>query len=178
MKVLRTLVAGGLAVALLVLAGCGEGGNESRKIGAVETAGGPATSIEPPADAFRIGDIVKLGDAQVIVHAVKDPYDSGTQFARPPAGSRYVMVDAEVKNLSSDPRVLSAFSQFEMKDSKDESYDPIVLPGSLPAVGGTAPPGTARRGLVAFQVPEGSVGMRLVFNDLLYAKGSASIYLG
>lgn len=178
MKVRRGFVGTGLAVMLLVFAGCGDSENDSRKVGAVETGGGPATLVQPPSDAFRVGDIVKLGDAQVIVHGVMDPYDSGTQFARPPAGSRYVMVDAEVKNLSSDTQVLSAFSQFEMKDSKDESYDPIVLPGSLPAVGGQAPPGAARRGLVAFQVPEGAAGMRLIFKNLLFGKGSATIFLG
>lgn len=174
MKVRSGFVALGVVAMVAVLAGCGQNENESRKVGAVDTA----TTVEPPSDAFRVGDIVKLGDAQVIVHGFQDPYDSGTQFAKPPAGFRYVIVDAEVKNLSSDRQVLSSFSQFEMKDTKDKSYDPIVLPGSLPAVGGEAAPGAARRGMVAFQVPEAARGMRLIFKNLLFGKGSATIFLG
>lgn len=173
MKVRKATIAGGLAAAL-VLAGCGSNDSEPRKLGNVN-ATGPNTTLEPPANANRVGDIVKLGDAEVTVYGFKDPFDAGALPGKAP-GSRYVMVDAEVRNRSSQPQVLSAFSQFELKDSEGETYTPIALPGQ-PAVGGVAEPGAARRGNVAFQVPEGAKGLQVIFNNLLFGGGTATFYL-
>lgn len=132
MKMRSVFVSVGLAVTLVVFAACGE--SDSKNVGA--------------ADAPGIGDTVKLGDAEVTVHGLTDPFDSGVQAVKAPAGSRHVAVDAEVKNLSKEPRTFSSFAQFEMKDSTNKSFSPIPLPGRLPAIGGKADPGTARRGLV------------------------------
>lgn len=174
MKVRTALVAGGLA-ATLVLGGCGNE-NNARKLGSVNAA---PTTTAPPANTNRVGDIVKLGDAEVTIHGFQDPFDPGAQpMPKAPAGSRYVLVDAEVKNRKfATPVVVSAFSQFELKDSAGKTYTPIVLPGGIPALGGEAQPQTARRGNVAFQVPESSNGLQVIFNNLLYGKGKAAIYL-
>lgn len=173
MNVRKAMTAGGVA-AVLVLSGCGSNASTSRKLGNVN-ASGPNTTLEIPSNANRVGDVVKLGDAEVTVHAFKDPFEAGNLPGKLP-GTRYVMVDAEVRNRASAPRVLSAFSQFELKDSEGETYEPIALPGQ-PAVGGVAEPGAARRGVVAFQIPESAKGLQVVFNNLLYGGGTASIYL-
>jgi len=174
MKVRTALVAGGLA-ATLVVAGCSNE-NEARKLGSVNPV---TTTTAPPGNTSRVGDIVKLGDAEVTVHGFQDPFDPGAQpMPKAPAGFRYVMIDAEVRNRKlTTPVVVSAFSQFELKDSDDEIYTPIVLPGGIPALGGEAQPQTARRGNVAFQVPESAKGLQVIFNNLLYGKGKAAIYL-
>lgn len=174
MKVRNAMVAGGLAAAI-VLAGCGNNENEARKLGTV-TGSGTDTTIEPPRDANKVGDIVKLGNAELTVHGWKDPFDPGPMPGKK-AGMRYVMVDAEVRNRSSEPQVLSHFAQFELKDSDGNTYTPIALPGNLPAVGGTAAPGEARRGNVGFEVPESAKGLQVIFNNMLFGGGTASIFL-
>lgn len=166
MKV-RSMLAAGALVAVVVLAGCSE--NEPRKLGSVT-----GSTVAPPKSAYRIGDVVKLADAEVVVHGFKDPF---TLDAKKPApGNRYVMIDAEVKNLSSGTQVLSTFAQFELKDAEGESYRPVPLPG-LPAVGGTAGPGQSRRGNVTFEVPEGTQGFNVVFRNVQFGKGEAEIFL-
>ena len=87
-------------------------------------------------------------------------------------------VDAEVKNLSKEPRTFSSFAQFEMKDSTNKSLSPIPLPGRFPAIGGKADPGSARHGLVAFEIPEGASGLQVVFNNRFSAEGSVPFNLG
>lgn len=172
MKVRSPLVAGGLA-AVLVLASCG-GDDGSTKVGQVGP-GSPAATVPPPAASFKVGDVVKIGDTEVVVHGLQDPFDAGQQ--KPPAGARFVAVDVEMKNVSSSPQVFSAFGQFELRDATGTPYDSIVLRGKPPAVGGPAAPGASRRGLIAYQVPEGAQGLRLVFKDRLVGKGDASISL-
>jgi len=173
MDVRKAMVAGGLA-ASLALSGCGSSASESRKLGNVNATGSNTTLTQPP-NANRVGDVVKLGDAEVTVYSFKDPFDAGNLPGKT-AGSRYVMVDAEVRNRSSKPQVLSAFSQFELKDSEGSTYEPVALPGQ-PAIGGLAEPGAARRGVVAFQVPEAAKGLQVEFNNLLFGGGKATIYL-
>lgn len=175
MKMRRLFVVGGFALTLVLFSACGE--SDPKNVGAGDAPGAAAT-VPDPADTYRIGDIVKLGDAEVTVHALTDPFDSGIQAVKAPAGSRHVTIDAEVKNLSKEPRTFSSFAQFEMKDSTNKSFSPIPLPGRFPAVGGKAEPGTARRGIVAFEIPEGSTGLEVVFNNRFSAKGSVSFKLG
>ena len=172
MKVRSTLVGGGLA-AVLVLASCG-GDDDSTKEGQAGPAS-PAATVAPPADSFKVGDVVKLGATEVIVHGLQDPFDAGQQ--KPPAGARFVAVDVEMKNVGESTVIFSAFGQFELRDATDAPYDAIVLRGKPPAVGGPAAPGASRRGLIAYQVPEGAQGLRLVFKDRLVGKGDASISL-
>lgn len=170
MKVRSPLVAGGLAAALVV-ASCG--GGASQKVGSV--GNGSGTTVKPASGSYRVGDIVQIGETEVTVHGFQDPYDAGTQ--KPAPGSHYVIVDAELKNRAAAPQVYSSAGQFEMKDEKGKGFSPVGVPGSGPAVSGEAPPGGARRGMVAFQIPDTSRGLLLVFTDRVFNKGSASIYL-
>ena len=157
---------------MLVLASCG-GDDGSTKVGQVP--GSPAATVAPPADSFKVGDVVKIGDTEVVVHGLQDPFDAGQQ--KPPAGARLVAVDVEMKNVGEATVIFSSFGQFELRDATGASYDSIVLRGKQPAVGGPAAPGASRRGLIAYQVPEGAQGLRLVFKDRLVGKGDASITL-
>ena len=175
MKMRSAFAVSGLAVTLVVFGACGE--SDSKNVGAADAPGAPATTSDP-AETYRIGDTVKLGDAEVTVHGITDPFDAGIQAVKAPAGSRHVAVDAEVKNLSKEPRTFSSFAQFEMKDPTNKSCSPIPLPARFPAIGGRAEPGTARRGIVAFEIPEGSTGLQVVFNNRLSAAGSVPFNLG
>jgi len=169
MKVRSPLVAGGLAAALVVLPSCG--GGSSEKVGFV----GSATTVKPAAGSYRVGDVVRVGETEVVVHGFEDPYDAGIQ--KPPAGSHYVAVDAEIRNRSAATQVYSSFGQFAMRNLKGESLDPVAVPMEGQAVSGETPPGGARRGTVAFQIPDSSQGLLLVFTDRVFNKGSARVYL-
>lgn len=161
MKVRTVAVAGVLALALVALAACG---GDDDKLGATATT----------TETHSVGDVVRLGDVEVTVKSFKDPFDSGNQAVKAPAGFRQVAVEVEVKNLSSDPKVFSGFSQFEMRDSTNKSFGAIPLPGNIPSLGGAAQPQTARSGVVGFQVPEGATGLQVVFTAPLVSEGSVT----
>ena len=163
MKVRRQVIAAGFAAMVVALAGCGSDNEATRVGGAVRS---------PTAD-YNVGDIVRLSNLEIVVHGVKDPFDAG--ITKPAAGSRYVAVDAEVRNRASGPQLVSAYAQFELKDSEDETYIPVSLQGNR--IGGQVPPGESVRGDVSFEVPEGRGGFELVFKNLEYGS-SATIGLG
>ena len=154
-----------IAVVLVFLAGCG--GDESSK----DDAAPSATEIR------RIGELVKLGNVEVIVHGIKDPFDAGNPAVKAPPGSRQVAVEVEVKNLSSNRQLFSPFSQFELRDSTNRTFNAIPLPRTVPTFGGEAPPGAAQRGLVVYQIPEASTGLQIVFQNPLITEGSVTYNL-
>ena len=170
MKVRRALRLGGLVVGLSVVAACG-GGQDAQRVGG-------ATIPSASRDAFRVGEAVKLGDAELIIHGFKDPFTSDRVQATAAEGSRYVTIDAEVKNLTNDPRPVSAFAQFELKDSNGKKFEPASVNANLPTLGGQTPPGQSQRGAVIFEVPNGSTQLTVVFNNLLYRSGTAEVFLG
>lgn len=163
MKVRNALIAGCLAVALVVIGGCGDGQtSESTKVGGPAD---PTTTLGRPEGTYKVGDVVKLGTAEVTVHSVKDPFDPGNPAVTVPSGTRLLAIDAEVKNVSSNPQDFSGFSQFQMKDSTGKTYDPVPLPRAFPALGGEVEPGASRRGWVAFQIPQDANDLQIVFNN-------------
>lgn len=170
MNVRRAVVAGGLAVVLVLLAGCG---GDDDKDDAADGGSGAAAAVV----VHKIGETVKLGNVEVTVHGVQDPFDSGNPVVKAPAGSRQLAVEVEVKNLSSKPQVFSAFSQFDLKDATSKTFVAVPVPRNVASFGGDAPPGGAQRGLLAYQIPEGSTGLQLVFKNPLVTEGSVTYAL-
>lgn len=175
MRVRNTLLKGGFAAALVVVAACGDGEtSESTKVGGPAD---PTTTAGRPAGTYKVGDVVRLGTAEVTVHSVKDPFDPGNPAVTAPVGTRLLALDAEVRNVSDNPQPFSGFAQFQMKDSTDKSFDAVPLPRAFPALGGETQPGTSRRGWVAFHIPTTSTGLQIVFNNRPSAKGTISFTL-
>ena len=174
MKVRNTLLKGGFAVALVVVAACGNDDSESTKVGGPAD---PTTTLGRPAGTYQIGDVVKVGTAEVTVHSVKDPFDPGNPAVTAPPSTRFLALDAEVKNVSGDPQPFSGFAQFQMKDSTGKTFDAVPLPRSFPALGGETQPGTSRRGWVAFHIPQESQDLQVVFNNRPSAKATISFAL-
>jgi len=173
MKVRGSLVIAGLAATLVVLPSCGSGRSGGERVGSVGSSA--ATTVKPPAGSHRVGDVVRVGETEVMIHGFTGQYDAGTQ--KPAAGSHYITVDAEIRNRSAAPQVYSAFAQLAIQNLEGKSFDPVGVPGSSQALGGKVEPGGSRRAMVVFQIPDSSQGLLLVFTDRVFNKGSASIYL-
>lgn len=163
----KAVIAGGLVAALVLLASCG-GDDSSDGDGSIATA-----------DVVHgVGEPVRHGDLEVVLHGLRDPFDAGNPVVKAPPGSRQVAVEVEVKNLGKKAQVLSPFAQFEMRDSTSKVFNPVPLPRNVPAFnGGDAPPGTAQRGLIAFHIPEAATGLQIVFQNPLITEGSVTFNL-
>lgn len=129
---------------------------------------------------FAVGDLVELGDWQVKVHGVTDPFTSSNQFVQPAAGNRYVAADIEVFNRSDAPQTVSSLLCFELQDSTNVAYQLSMAGagsgGPLPPDGEVAP-GASLRGTLTYEVPAAATGLRIHFKCELFSTGSAVINL-
>ncbi|MFM9378154.1 DUF4352 domain-containing protein [Gordonia sp. VNK21] len=168
MSFLRTAaVAAAAALALGATIASGEE-NEAKKVD-----GGPASA--QTAD-FAVGDTVELGDWQVKVNQVTDPYLPGNEFISPSPGERYVRVDAQVTNRSDSPQTVSSVMCFSLRDNDNRSHDITITDGGS-TIDGEVPAGGTLRGDLDFEIPEQATDLQLQFKCDLFGSGSALIDL-
>ena len=87
------------------------------------------------------------------------------------------LVDTEVTNNSDKPSTVSSMMCFELQDSANKSYNITFTDSSTSSVDGELAPGAAKRGELAYEVPEAATGLRLQFKCDLFSSGSATINL-
>ena len=174
----RTLLASGV-VALGLLAAIGSGDEEAKKVDSSGTdAGGDDSGADAPPQVFKVGDTVELGDLQVVVHGVTDPYTASNEFITPAAGQRWVAVDVEVKNTSDKAVPISSLAQFEVQDATNAAYPVTITGDTLATIDGEAAAQGARRGTMVFEVPAAATGLKLNFKGDIFSSGSATVVLG
>jgi uncharacterized protein DUF4352 len=134
---------------------------------AVALAAGLALTVvaSAPADAkkkpkyYKVGQTAKSGDFKFTVFAFTDPTPPPSPVFTASPGSHFVTVDVEVINPSSKNRSFSAFDGFHLRDQENRQYrvDLTLTPNlNPPAPDGQIPPNGSTRGLVAFQVTDGT----------------------
>lgn len=128
--------------------------------------------------AGAVGAPIVAGDLTLRVNAVSSP--AGTQFAKPAAGMRFVVVDLSITNTGSTAATLSTMLQMKLKDADGRQYPVDVL--ALTAAGGAAPegelaPGETVRGPVGFQVPADTAGLVFVFDGNVFGAGKVFVQL-
>ena len=185
----RYLIGAALPVAALALASsaCSTEVNDpllvSESSNTTAIAGAQAdapTETEAPApaegQAFNVGDRVALGDWELIVHGVTDPFE-GDEFFSPEAGLRWVLVDAEVFYNGAEPDVVSTPLCFEVQDDQNRVHSETFVDNPIGILDGDIAPGAGRRGGMVYELPADAAGLRLNFNCDLLATGSATINL-
>ena len=111
-----------------------------------------------------LGDRIRSGGAQLVVHAVVDPFEGEDAVVTALAGRRWVAVDVEVTNLSEVPVALSSRQQFVLRDVTDRRFGVAETAEDLPTLDGTLAPGEARRATLVFEAPEAARDLRLIFD--------------
>jgi Domain of unknown function (DUF4352) len=169
-RVRSLLVAMVILVAGLAVIASGED-NKASKVG--DTGSGSASS-----STFGVGDEVKLGDWTVKVWGVTDPQAPVNEYLKPKDGFRWVTLDTEVRNLSSDPASVSSLLCFHVQDSANREYDENIVSGITPGPpDGEVATKAAKRGNVVFEVPADATGLKLNFKCDLFSSGTATVNL-
>lgn len=158
-----------LGVALTATIASGEEDKPTK----VDGSGGGQSAAE----TFAVGDAVALGDWQLQVHGVTDPYVSANQFLGPAEGNRIVAVDVEVTNTGDSSEIVSSMVCFKVSDAENKSYTMTITDGIESTPDGPVAPGEAIRGTVAYEVPEAATGLQLKFQCDLLNSGSATVDL-
>jgi hypothetical protein len=167
-----------VAAALCAVVASGES-NSAEKVGDTSSGAKPAAA-EKSASApktFKVGDKVKLGDYVLVVHKLTDPVKPKNEFLKPPAGKRWVSVDAEVTNNADSPQTVSSIACFDLRDSQNKKYAITITGESTSQLDGEIAPGDSLRGDLEFEVPKAAKGLKLSFKCDLLSSGSATIRL-
>ena len=169
----RVLTALLLSVGLIAVIASGST-NKAEKVDSSKGSSESSTDSE----SFGVGDEVKLGDWTVKVWGVTDPYTSSNEFLKPSDGNRWVLLDTEVKNVGSDPNLVSSLMCFKLKDSANREYDEDIASGTQPGPpDGEVAPGSSTRGNIVFEIPADATGLQLEFKCELFDSGTATIQL-
>lgn len=173
----RWAVAGMLVLASVAAVGSATKENTASKVDGTQVQ---ATSRSSETKVFQVGDVVELGDWQVVVHEVTDPLRPGRDdLFQPSPGNRWVAVDAEVTNLSRKAQTVSSLLCFEVQDDTKRAYNVTIAPTEDKSVDGEVDAnGGARRGTLVFEVGKEATGLQLRFSCELFERGTAIIALG
>lgn len=172
-KRLRAVLA---ALAVVVAAGAVVASGSDNKASKVDSSG--STTPGDSASTYKVGDEVKLGDWTVKAWGVNNPQAAPNQFSQPTAGTKWVGVDTEVKNLSSKPETVSSVLCFDVTDSANRKYNVNITSGVAPAApDGEVAPNGALRGIAVFEIPADAAGLKLNFKCDLLSTGTATIQL-
>lgn len=116
--------------------------------------------------AHMIGEAATLKDLRVTVNEVKTV--AGTDFFKPKAGMKFVVVNVTLENTGSEAANVSSLLQMEVKDATGQAYDESlsadsVAGGKVP--GGSVAPGDKLRGSMGYEVPTDVEGLQWIFKE-------------
>jgi hypothetical protein len=119
------------------------------------------TNRNPPPTAYKVGDTARSAGWKVTLFGFKDPLDAPPDHP-PDPGDHYVSVDLQITNPSSKDVSFNVHGAFQLLDSANHQYGDTFLVWLDPGepIGGIDA-GQSLRGNVAFEVPDGTTGLRL-----------------
>lgn len=115
---------------------------------------------------FAVGDVVKVGDIQIVINEVKEI--PGTEFFKPEAGNRFVIIDVTMENVGTADHAASSIMEFTLKDDTGQEYNEsisaeVAYGGKAP--GGTIIPGDKLRGQIGYEIPISAKGFVLTYTN-------------
>ena len=106
---------------------------------------------------------------------------SGSEFNKPEAGKKFVIVDVILVNQGKSTQSVSTMLQMSLKDETDQKYTTdlaAAIAADTRGPDGKILPGERVRGPVGFQVPQDTQGLVFVFDASVFGVGKAFVALG
>ncbi len=121
-----------------------------------------------------MGDTATTGDFKVTVYGFKNPQQPADEYLTPRPGMHYVSVDVQMTNPDSEQQSFSSLLGFHLIDAQNRQYNEDFMDAGLTpgAPGGEIAAGQSVRGFVAFEVPDGTSGLKLRVQGNLTAAGA------
>lgn len=177
MKFSRFTTAAIVLLATVSLSGCAGETNVAEKVEGAASSSTSANAEAVSSKVFKVGDEVKLGDWQIQVMEVTDPFVSKDEFEKAPEGKRHVALDAKVSNNSSEPQTVSSMMCFDVRDAESRKFDTAFITSAGTELDGEIAAGKALRGNLVFEVDETSKDLVLNFKCDFLSSGTAEIAL-
>ncbi len=160
---------------IVMFAVAGNAVNEVADSLAVTDNASPGLASGPTKASYDVGDTADTGGFSVTVYGFKNPQPPASEFLTARPGMHYVSVDVQMTNK--DPKEQESFSSmlgFHLIDAQNRQYNEDFMDAGLTpgAPGGEIAAGQSVRGFVAFEVPDGTSGLKLRVQGNLTAAGA------
>jgi len=134
----------------------------SSKVG--NDTGSTPTAIPTQTNAYKVGDVVKVGDAwNVTVESAKA--STGDTTFTPKSGMRYLVLSLSMKNLTSENHTVSSIAQFTLRSDDGTKYDiALYAPDGTTQIDGNVDGGQPAKGVIVYEVPVNVSSFHLNFD--------------
>jgi len=160
--IIPIVIATALLLAVFLVAGAigSISTSNSQKTGEIVNS---TTSTIELSEAYKIGDIVKVGDYTFTLNNFTDNVASGNQFIAPKAGNRFIKVNLTIENNSKEKTTISSLLQMYLKDGEGTKYQQTFLP-SQKQVDGELLAGDKIKGDLVYEVPKTASDFKFYYN--------------
>lgn len=138
-----------------------------------------AEETGPETAQAALGDVVEGDRLALVAYDVERTTEMG-EFVTADAGNEFIVVDIAAKNKSENEYIsFSSFLQTTLRDSESYEYDQTITGSDNALSSGELVPGEVTRGVVVFEIPEGSSGLslRVDFDESIFDYDGAQIDL-
>ena len=161
-KILTVIIA---IIVLGAAAGAGSGSkSDNANSDSSNTNGTPTQKIADKTE-FAVGETIDIDSRQLTVTNIERDYQTGNQFAHAESGNEFVLVTVNIQNNSKSDLMYSTFN-FQLQDSNGVKHNEAIMAlteGRLNT--GTLASGGKITGKLAYEVPKGDSGLKLVFES-------------
>ncbi len=160
-----------LVVIVVLGIGGAASGNKSDTPVATNSTNNTATDQSKPAEEkteFKISETASFDNKAITVTNIQRNYDTGNQFAQPESGKEFVIVTVDITNNSDTTLDYNTY-EFKMQDSNGVQQNEAIMAiseGKLNS--GSLAKGGKVTGKLAYQVPQGDAGLKLLYQNLSF----------
>ena len=165
-----------IIIIVLIIAGNAIGGQSNTS--PTSTTNSDETSSQQGQKAeekteFAVGETATFSNKSITVTDVQRNYDTGNQFAQPESGKEFVIVTLSIANESDSTLTFNPY-EFKMQDSNgvqlNESFT-ALSEGKLNS--GSLAKGGKVTGKLAYEVPAGDAGLKLLYQNFSFFDNKA-----
>jgi len=170
-------IVGGIIFFIIVIVVIGNFTKSPASNSTAVTTSATSTPVSATKDIYAVNEAAKIGSQALTVTAVQRNYASGNPYIQPDTGNEYILVTVQIENQGTNQVDFNTYD-FQVENSagvlKNETYVPDVqneLSSGNLASGGKV------TGNLAFEVPKGDAGLKLVFKPSFWSNKSVVVKL-
>lgn len=115
---------------------------------------------------FNIVDVIEADDYKITVNGVRSATVDSTGYYKPKDGYEFFLVNITLENISDEDKTVSSIMMFKVVDQNGVSYDMTIFPDAQGSLDGTVAPTRKMTGEYCVEVPQGTTGLELEFEDI------------
>lgn len=157
-----------IIIVLIGVGGAMGGGDTPTATNTNDSSSDAKTEDKEEKTEFKVGEAASFDDKTITVTKVQRNYDTGNEFAQPETGKEFVIVTVKITNNGDTALDYNTF-EFKMQDSDGVQLDEDITAlteGKLNS--GSLAKGGKVTGKLAYQVPKGDKGLKLLYQNLSF----------